>query len=66
MSPLRWTCKSTRTLADELQRQGFHVSCNTVRQLLRARGFSLQANRKTVDGNSTKTEMLSSFISIVE
>lgn len=50
MSPLRWTCKSTRTLADELKRQGFLVSCNTVGQLLRARGFSLQANRKTVEG----------------
>ena len=50
MSPLRWTCKSTRTLADELQRQRFLVSCNTVGQLLRARGFSLQANRKTVEG----------------
>ena len=50
MSPLRWTCKSTRTLADELQRQGFLVSCNTVGQLLRTRGFSLQANRKTVEG----------------
>lgn len=39
MSPLRWTCKSTRTLADELQRQGFLVSCNTVGQLLRTRGL---------------------------
>ena len=50
MSALRWICKSTRTLADELQRQGFHVSCNTVGQLLRTRGYSLQANRKTVEG----------------
>ena len=39
MSALRWICKSTRTLADELQRQGFHVSCNTVGQLLRTRGY---------------------------
>lgn len=50
MSPLRWTCKSTRTLTDKLQQQGFLVSCNTVGQLLRARLFSLQANRKTVEG----------------
>jgi transposase len=50
MSPLRWTCKSTRTLANELTRQGFTVSCNTVGRLLRARGFSLQANRKTIEG----------------
>jgi hypothetical protein len=50
MSPLRWTCKSTRILAAELQRQGFSICCNTVSQLLRARGYSLQANRKTVEG----------------
>lgn len=50
MSPLRWTCKSTRTLASELTRQGFAISCNTVGRLLRARGYSLQANRKTLEG----------------
>jgi transposase len=50
MSPLRWTCKSTRTLAGELTRQGFMVSCNTVGRLLRACGYSLQANRKTIEG----------------
>jgi hypothetical protein len=50
MSPLRWTCKSTRVLSKELMRQGFAVSCNTVARLLRARGFSLQANRKTLEG----------------
>lgn len=50
MSPLRWTCKSTRTLAAELIRQGFDVGCNTVGRLLRACGYSLQANRKTIEG----------------
>jgi transposase len=50
MSCLRWTCKSTRTLARELGRQGFRVSRNTVGRLLRARGYSLQANRKTAEG----------------
>jgi hypothetical protein len=50
MSPLRWTCKSTRTLAAELIRQGFAVGCNTVGRLLRACGYSLQANRKTIEG----------------
>jgi transposase len=50
MSPLRWTCKSTRTLASELTRQGFMVSCNTVGRLLRGCGYSLQANRKTIEG----------------
>jgi transposase len=50
MSPLRWTCKSTRTLATELTRLGFAVSSNTVGRLLRASGYSLQANRKTLEG----------------
>jgi hypothetical protein len=50
MSPLRWTCKSTRTLATELTRQEFTVSCNTVGRLLRTCGYSLQANRKILEG----------------
>ena len=50
MSPLRWTCKSTRTLAAQLQRQGYKVSRNTVGNLLRQQGYSLQANRKTIEG----------------
>jgi len=50
MSPLRWTCKSTRTLAAELCKQGFQVSPSTVRGLLGKLGYSLQANRKTREG----------------
>ena len=50
MSPLRWTCKSTRTLAAELSQQGFEISGNTVGRLLRSSSYSLQANRKTVEG----------------
>lgn len=50
MSPLRWTCKSTRSLAAELQRQGFQVSSVKVGQLLKRDGYSLQANRKTIEG----------------
>lgn len=50
MSPLRWTCKSTRSIADELNRQGLTVSHTTVAQLLRKSGYSLQANRKTIEG----------------
>jgi transposase len=50
MSPLRWTCKSTRTLAAELERQGFQVSHTKVGQLLKRKGYSLQANRKTREG----------------
>jgi len=51
-SPLRWTCKSTRTLAEELQRQNHPVSDRTVAALLKAAGYSLQANRKTREGSS--------------
>jgi hypothetical protein len=49
-SPLRWTCKSTRNLADELRRQGHAVSHQTVAALLDDLGYSLQANRKTREG----------------
>jgi len=52
MSPLRWTCKSTRKLSDELQRQGHDVSHQTVALLLHAAGYSLQSNRKTREGGS--------------
>ena len=51
-SPLRWTCKSTAKLADELTRQHHPVSDRTVATLLKAAGYSLQANRKTREGTS--------------
>ncbi|EFF89896.1 LOW QUALITY PROTEIN: rhodopirellula transposase, partial [Streptomyces sp. e14] len=50
MSPLRWTVKSTRTLAAELTRQGYRVSADTVGDLLREEGFSPQAGAKTIEG----------------
>ena len=50
VSPLRWTVKSTRTLAAELTRQGHKVSADTVRDLLHEQGFSLQGNAKTIEG----------------
>jgi hypothetical protein len=50
MSPLRWTTKSTRSLAGELTRQGHKVGADTVGDLLRAEGFSLQGNAKTIEG----------------
>src|SRR6516162_447667 len=50
MSPLRWTVKSTRNLADELTRQGHKVGADTVGDLLRAEGFSLRGNAKTIEG----------------
>ena len=51
-SPLRWTCKSTRRLADELTRQRHPVGPRTVAALLHEAGYSLQANRKTREGSS--------------
>ena len=50
MSPLRWTSKSTRSIASELRRLGFQVSHTKVAELLGICGFSLQANRKTIEG----------------
>jgi hypothetical protein len=50
MSPLRWTCKSTRKLADELTAQGHPVSARTVAELLVDMGYSLQATSKQVEG----------------
>jgi hypothetical protein len=50
MSPLRWTSKSTRTLAGELTGQGHRISADSVADLLREEGFSLQGNVKTLEG----------------
>jgi transposase len=49
-SPLRWTCKSVRRLAAELTRQGHRTSHRMVAELLHEQGYSLQANRKTIEG----------------
>ena len=49
-SPLRWTCKSVRHLAAELQRQGHQTSHRMVAELLHKLGYRLQANRKTKEG----------------
>jgi hypothetical protein len=51
-SPLCWTCKSTRRLAEALATKGHPVSHQTVERLLRDMGYSLQANRKTREGSS--------------
>src|SRR5258705_1615944 len=50
-SPLRWTCKSTRTLADELTDRQHPISHEKVAQLLREMNYSLQGNRKTEEGD---------------
>ena len=51
MSPLRWTCKSTRQLATALQQLGHRISHQLVAELLRATGYSLQGNAKTLEGS---------------
>ena len=52
MSPLRWTCKSLRRLAAELGGRGHRIGHTVVGELLKQQKFSLQANRKTREGDS--------------
>lgn len=52
MSPLRWTCKSTRKLANELSLMGHVVSHTKVGQLLSGLNYSLQGTRKTMEGTT--------------
>ena len=52
MSPLRWTTKSTRRLANELQHQGFLVGKSQVCSLLNEMGYQLSANRKSIEGGT--------------
>jgi transposase len=51
-SPLRWTCKSVRKLSEELKRLGHQTSHRMVAELLHELGYSLQANRKTLEGSN--------------
>lgn len=52
MSLLKWTHKSTYAIAEELKLKGHKVSHDTIRRLLKESGYSLQANRKTLEGKS--------------
>lgn len=63
LSPLRWTCKSTYRVAEELKRQGHVVSQRTICDLLREMNFSLQATRKTKEADNLRSGMLSSATS---
>ena len=54
MSPLRWTCKSTSRLSEELKRKGHKVSPRTICDLLSQMGYSLQSTRKTREGGKHK------------
>ena len=51
-APLRWTSKSVRRLADELKALGHDASYRVVMELLHEAGYSLQANRKTIEGTA--------------
>jgi hypothetical protein len=52
MTPLLWTAKSLRNLAAELKESGHDVCHNVVAGLLREMGYSLQGNRKTLEGGN--------------
>jgi len=60
-SPLRWTCKSVRKLAEELNRLGHQASHQLVADLLVELGYSLQANRKTTEGASQHPDRNAQF-----
>jgi transposase len=60
-SPLRWTCKSTRRLAQELTSLGHPIGPTTVRHLLKEAGYSLQANRKTREGKESHPDRDAQF-----
>jgi len=49
-SPLRWTCKSTYKLSETLRLKGYKVSQKTVHSILKEMGYSMQANRKIMEG----------------
>ncbi len=52
MAPLLWTAKSLRNLAAGLRELGHRICHNVVADLLRDMGYSLQANRKTLEGTN--------------
>ena len=60
-SPLRWTCKSVRTLARELQQMGHQVSYQLVSEMLEELGYSLQANRKVMEGEAQHPDRNAQF-----
>jgi hypothetical protein len=62
MGPLLWTCKSTRTIAAELRSVGFSITAPTVGKTLHLAGYSLQANRKTREGEDHPDRAQSEFI----
>ena len=61
-SPLRWTCKSTRKLAKELQRLKHSVCARMVAALLIEEGYSLQANRKMTGGGKQHPDRNAQYV----
>jgi len=51
-SPLRWTCKSVRNIADVLAKNGYSISHQTVANILHKFEYSLQGNKKTKEGKA--------------
>ena len=66
MSPLHWTCKSTRKLAEELKLEGFIISHSTVVELLKKLDFTLQSNRKSKESSSQHPDRNAQFTLINE
>ncbi len=60
-SPLRWVCKSTRNLSDELKKQGYDVSHSLVARALKELDYSLQANKKTKEGEKDHPDRNAQF-----
>ena len=60
-SPLRWTCKSVRALAKELERMGHQVSHQLVSEILEGLDYSLQANRKVTEGEAQHPDRNAQF-----
>lgn len=64
MSPLRWTCKSTRQLATALQAQGHRVSHQLVSELLHSTGYICREMLKPLRANNILSEMSNFSISM--
>ncbi|MDR1050287.1 MAG: ISAzo13 family transposase [Deltaproteobacteria bacterium] len=65
-SSLRWTIKSTKTLSDELSRQGFTVSPNTVMRQLYNMGYSLHSNVKIISELGNHPDRNQQFLYIID
>jgi len=75
MSLLKWTCKSTRNIADELNKKGFNISYRTVFRILKDLNYSLQVNKKAISSSNNYNrdeqfryinEIVKEFISLNE